>query len=51
MALERLDNLVKIKQLKKEPPDQNEFDGMVSSAKRRLSDSQIKEVSEEGRFL
>ena len=51
MALEKLDNLVKIKQLKKEPPDQNEFDAMVSSAKRRLSDSQIEEVSEEGRFL
>ena len=51
MALEKLDNLVKIKQLKKEPPDQNEFDGMVSSAKRRLSDAQIEAVSEEGRFL
>jgi len=51
MSLEKLDNLVKIKQLKKEPPDQNEFNGMVSSAKRRLSDSQIEEVSEEGRFL
>ena len=51
MALEKLDNLVKIKQLKKEPPDQNEFDAMVSSAKRRLSDSQIEAVSEEGRFL
>ena len=50
MALEKLDNLVKIKQLKKEPPDQNEFDAMVSSAKRRLSDSQIEAVSEEGRF-
>ena len=34
MVLEKLDNLVKIKQLKKEPPDQNEFDGMVNSAKR-----------------
>ena len=51
MALEKLDNLVKIKQLKKEPPDQNEFDAMVSSAKRRLSDAQIEAVSEEGRFL
>jgi hypothetical protein len=34
-------NLVKIGQLKHEPPDQNEFDGMVASAKARLqADSQ-----------
>ena len=51
MTLENLDNLVKIKQLKVEPPDQNEFDGMVSSAKRRLQDAEVEAVSEEGRFL
>ena len=51
MTLENLDNLVKIKQLKKEPPDQEEFDGMVSSAKRRLQDAEVDAVSEEGRFL
>ena len=51
MTLENLDNLVKIKQLKVEPPDQNEFDGMVSSAKRRLKDAEVEAVSEEGRFL
>jgi len=50
MALEKLDNLVKINQLKKEPPDQNEFDGMVNSAKRRLQDAQIKGLSEDGQF-
>jgi len=50
MVLEKLDNLVKIKQLKKEPPDQNEFDGMVNSAKRRLQDAQVKGLSEEGQF-
>lgn len=49
--LENLDNLVKIKQLKAEPPDQNEFDGMVSSAKRRLKDAQVEGLSEEGSFL
>lgn len=32
MTLEKLDNLVKIKQLKVEPPDQNEFDGELSKA-------------------
>ena len=50
MALEKLDNLVKIKKLKKESPDQNEFDGMVNSAKRRLQDAQVKGLSEEGQF-
>ncbi|MFK5913650.1 MAG: hypothetical protein QM484_04675 [Woeseiaceae bacterium] len=50
MTLENLDNLVKIKQLKVEPPDQSEFDGMVNSAKRRLLDSQIGALSEEGQF-
>ena len=50
MTLEQLDNLVKIKQLKIEPPDQGEFDGMLNSAKRRLQDSQVEGVSEEGKF-
>jgi len=37
MTLEKLDNLVKIKQLKTEPADQNEFDGMVSSVKTAIN--------------
>jgi len=51
MTLENLDNLVKIKQLKKESPDQKEFDGMLVSAKRRLQDAEVEGLSEEGRFL
>ena len=50
MTLQQLDNLVKIQKLKLEPPDQNEFNGMLSSAKRRLQDAQVEGVSEEGRF-
>ena len=50
MTLEKLDNLVKINKLKKEPPDQNEFDGMVNSAKRRLDDSEVEGLSEDGQF-
>ena len=50
MTLEDLDNLVKIKQLKEEPPDQKEFDGMLGSAKRRLNDSQVEALSEDGQF-
>ncbi len=50
MTLENLDNLVKIKQLKAEPPAQNEFDGMVNSARRRLRDSQVESLSEDSQF-
>ena len=50
MTLEKLDNLVKIKKLKNEPPDQNEFDGMRSSAKRRLEDAKIDGLSEDSVF-
>lgn len=50
MTLEKLDNLVKINQLKNEPPDQDEFDGMVNSAKRRLDDSEVEGLSEDGQF-
>lgn len=50
MTLEKLDNLVKIRQLKTEPFDQAEFDGMVASAKRRLQDAMLEALSEESRF-
>lgn len=50
MTLKKLDNLVKIKQLKTELPDQNEFDGMVNSAKRRLTDAKLENLSEDSRF-
>ena len=50
MALEKLDNLVKINKLKVEPPDQKEFDGMIASAKRSLRDANVKGLSEEGQF-
>lgn len=50
MPLENLDNLVKIGKLKLEPPDQIEFDGMISSAKRRLQDTNVVGLSEEGIF-
>ena len=51
MTLENLNNLVKIKQLKKEPPDQKEFNNLVTSAKRLLQDAQVEALSEESRFL
>lgn len=51
MTLKYLDNLEKIGKLKREAPDQGEFDSMLSSARRRLHDATITDVSEEGRFL
>ena len=51
MTLKNLENLVKVKQLKAEAPDQNEFNGLLSSAKRRLKDSQVEGLSEEGQFF
>jgi hypothetical protein len=51
MSLEKLDNLVKIGQLKLEPPDQNEFDGMIASAKARLQDSKLTGLSADSQFF
>lgn len=50
MTLAKLDNLVKISQLKVEPPDQKEFDRMVTAAKRGLQDAKVEGLSEEGKF-
>jgi hypothetical protein len=50
MPLKELDNLVKINTLKIEPPDQNEFNRMVESARRFLKDAKVEELSEEGKF-
>ena len=50
MTSQNLDNLVKIKKLKAEPPDQKEFDGLIRSASVRLKDAQISSLSIEGRF-
>ena len=50
MTLGELDNLVKIKQLKVESPDQAEFDGMLNSAKSHLQDARLEGLSEGGRF-
>lgn len=48
--MEALDNLVKIKQLSKEPPDQKEFDDMVVAAEIKLQDVQLQGLSQGSRF-
>jgi len=50
MTSGNLDNLVRAKQLKTEPPDQQEFEGLLGSAQRRLQDAQVEGLSEEGDF-
>jgi len=50
LTKQNLDNLVKNRYLKQEPSDKEEVTRMLGIAYRRLLDSQIKEVSIEGRF-
>lgn len=50
MTLENLKNLSRINQLKAEPPDQREFDGMVRSAIVRLVDAKNVSLSRDSRF-
>ena len=50
LTLKNLDNLVKSRQLKTEPPDQAEFDGMLSSGNKRLQDAKLEGLSEDSQF-
>jgi hypothetical protein len=50
MTSSPLDNLVRIGQLKGEPPAQTEFAGLVRSGQVRLKDAQNKALSLESRF-
>jgi hypothetical protein len=50
MSSEKLDNLVKSKQLKKESRDDSEFLGLLNSGKAKLKDAQVASLLEESRF-
>ena len=50
MSTAQLGNLKKIGQLKQEPPDRKQFDGMIQSARIRLADINAQGLSEAGRF-
>jgi hypothetical protein len=50
MTSQNLENLTSTGQLKKEPPDQREFDGLVRSARARLKDSRNEFLALESRF-
>jgi hypothetical protein len=48
---ESLLNLQKIGKLKAEPPDKAEFQGLISSAKRKLPDAENTALSPDSRFI
>jgi hypothetical protein len=50
MSKEELDNLVRIRKLKLEPPSRAEFEGMVSSARKRLRDAQNESLDPDSQF-
>ena len=50
MAKPELENLVKIKQLKHEPPTRKEYDGMLKSAQRGLADAQNESIETDSQF-
>ena len=50
MSHPQLDNLVRAKQLKAEPPAESELLGLVRSGKRRLDDASLASLSLESRF-
>lgn len=50
MAKPELYNLVKIKQLKAEPPLRKEYDGMLKSAQRGLADAQNESIETDSQF-
>src|SRR4029078_1434421 len=50
MSSSELNNLVRTKDLKVEPGDQKEFDGLLVSARARLADAQRADLALESRF-
>lgn len=51
MSLAALENLARTRQFKAEPPDQNEFEGLLNSARTRIKDAGMEQLSDESRFL
>ena len=50
MKIQALENLVKIDKLNLEPPDQAEFNGMVSAASTKLKDVKLEGLSVDSQF-
>jgi len=50
MGKQELDNLVRIGNLKTEPASKKEFDGMIASARRSLTDAQNESIETDSQF-
>ena len=50
MGKQELDNLVRIGNLKAEPASKKEFDGMIASARRSLTDAQNESIETDSQF-
>lgn len=50
MSRQELDNLVKIRKLKEEPPSRPEYNGMLAAAKTRLVDAQNEDLDPDSQF-
>jgi hypothetical protein len=50
MTSRNLEALVKTRQLKQEPGDQAEFEGLIKSGRARLMDARVDSLSDESRF-
>lgn len=50
MTSQQFNNLVEIGQIKQEPGDQKEFDGLLHSGQSRLKDSRVETLSLESQF-
>jgi len=50
MSIDQLGNLVRVNQLKEEPPDRQQFDSMIGAARIRLADLGAQGLSEAGKF-
>ena len=51
MTLKHLENLAKAGDLRNEPPDQAEIDGLLNAARTGLSDTRVAGLSEQGQFM
>ena len=50
MTLADLENLANVGKLKREPPNQDEFDGLLKLGEAKFQDAQVASLSLEGRF-
>ncbi len=50
MSSTNLDNLVKIRKLKSEPPTKSEFENLIVTGRKKLTDAEVSALNPESRF-